>query len=188
MRLGCIVLLTLLASPTAFAECTTNWLGIGGSELATEVSNDERRELEQLLGMQLDDVACGRMRRLGASGFIVKHGFFVLTMDEALFVSDRKVREVLFRTHYRPVGTVYRIGHGSAVDHTLFVDITMGGERFRIELGCDASSAGASRTSSHAGSPPQRQGLRRPAVLSTRAIDSRAVCRSARVCIPLCRD
>ncbi|HVJ28685.1 MAG TPA: hypothetical protein VNA66_00125 [Gammaproteobacteria bacterium] len=138
MRHSCIVLLTLLASPPAFAECTANVLGIGGSESAMEVSSDERRELAQLLGTQLDDVACSKMRRLGASGFIVKRGFFVLTMDEAVFVSDRKVKEILFRTPYRPVGNTYRLGHGSAVDHTLFVDITTGAERFRFELTCDA--------------------------------------------------
>ena len=139
MRLGCIMLLTLLASPAAFAECTANVLGIGASDSASEVSNDERRELEQLLGAPLDAAACGKMRRLGGSGFIVKRGFFVLTKDEALFVSDRKVKEVLFRTLYRPLGNTYRLGHGSAVDHTLFVDITTGGERFRFELGCDAA-------------------------------------------------
>ena len=31
-------------------------------------------------------------------GFDAKRGFFVLTADEALFVSERKVKEVLFRT------------------------------------------------------------------------------------------
>ena len=139
MRLGCIVLMTLLTSPAAFAECTANVLGIGGSDSASEVSRDERRELEQLVGAPLDDAACGKMRRLGGTGFIVKRGFFVLTKDEALFVSDRKVKEVLFRTHYRPLGNTYRLGHGSAADHTLFVDITTGGERFRFELGCDAA-------------------------------------------------
>ena len=132
MRQWWIVLLALLVSPNAIAECAY-------PVVPADVSKQDRRELESLLGTQLDEVACGVLIR--ARGFVRRRVFFVLTADEALFVSDRKVKEVLFRTHFPAVRYASRsvFGPGGA-DNTQFVSFTTDDGELQFELGCDLTS------------------------------------------------
>ena len=135
MRQRCIVLLTLLLSPAALAECYDPAIGVGGSGISTEVSKTDRRELEQLLGTQVDAVACARMQpaRRFVGGFRVHRGFFVLTADETLFVSDKEVKQVLFRTTFLSV----RHATSSAFGHTHSLSVTTDAGELRFELDCD---------------------------------------------------
>jgi hypothetical protein len=129
------VWLAILVSPAALAECVEPLVGIGGSHLDSSVSNADRRELEQLLGMPVDEVACGRMQptRRVARGFVVHRGFFVLTADEALFVGDRKVKEILFRAELTAVRQLNVVAFGG----TQSLSIGSGGDAFDFELACD---------------------------------------------------
>lgn len=104
-----------------------------------EVSRAERRDLEQLLGTPLDAVACSRMQTIRPlkSSFTVKHGFFVLTMGEALFVSDRKVKEVVFRTGYLSVRGMHLFIYGPGVDNTQFLSFETDAGEFRFSFACD---------------------------------------------------
>jgi hypothetical protein len=70
MRQGCLVLLSLLLSPAALADCVWPAGGFGTSGLPIEVSNADRRELERLLGARLDGIACGRMSRERPRSFV----------------------------------------------------------------------------------------------------------------------
>lgn len=141
MRQVFIVLLTLLPWP-AFAECLTPLVGMGGSGLASAVSNADRRELESLLGTPLDHAVCGRMSRVWrlTTGFVAKRGFFVLTATEAVFVSDGKVKEVLFRADYADVHEQPRLifPPGFEIDNTVDIGVTTDAGRFRVELACNA--------------------------------------------------
>jgi hypothetical protein len=134
MKRVCGVLLALVLSPAAVAECLDPVIGVGGSGISSAVSNADRRELEQLLGTPLDALACARMqpvRRL-LGGFRMYRGFFVLTADEALFVGDKKVKEVLFRTTFLSVRNSARTVFG-----TQRLSVTTGAGESRFELACD---------------------------------------------------
>jgi hypothetical protein len=139
MKQGYIVLLAFLVSPNAVAECAFPVAGVGTSRFPADVSKEDRRELESLLGTQLAEVACGRMQR--ERSFAAKRGFFVLTADEALFVSDRKVKEILFRTRFPAVryASSFVFGPGG-VDNTQFVSFTTDDGRFKVELGCSLAA------------------------------------------------
>lgn len=137
MRQGCVVLLSLLLSPAALADCVWPAGGFGSSGLPIEVSNADRRELEHLLGARLDGVACGRISRERPRSFVAKSGFFVLTQDEALFVGDRKVKEILFRTRFVAIRHVSRTTFGS-----LRLGIATDAGEFRFELPCDVVARG----------------------------------------------
>lgn len=137
MRLGCVLLLSLLLSPAALADCVWPVVGLGASGLPIEVSNADRRELEHLLGARLDGVACGRMSRERPRSFVAKSGFFVLTQDEALFVGDRKGKEILFRTSFVAIRYVSRTSFGS-----LHIGVATDTGEFRFELPCDAVGRG----------------------------------------------
>ena len=128
MRQGCIVLLALLLSPNAIAECAY-------PVVPADVSRQDRRELESLLGTPLDEVTCGVLVR--ARGFVRRRVFFVLTADEALLVGDRKVKEILFRTHFPAVRYASRsvFGMGGA-DNTQFVSFTADDGEIELEIGC----------------------------------------------------
>jgi hypothetical protein len=140
MRVACVVLLTLLWSPAVVAD--RSW--IGGAGLAPEVWNEDRRGLEQLLRTPVEHVACSRMRRDDRflRGVAAKRGFLVLTEDEAVFVSDRRDQQVLFRTDFSGVRALYH----SVFDHgvfdlenawsTQFVQVTTDKGQFRFELTC----------------------------------------------------
>ena len=134
MKQGCTILLMLLLSPVAVAECLDPVIGVGGSGISSGVSNADRRELEQLLGIPLDALACGRMQpvRRPLGGFRMYRGFFVLTADEALFVGDKEVKEILFRTTFLGVRNSSRTVFGT---QRLSVATTAG--EFRFELSCD---------------------------------------------------
>jgi hypothetical protein len=147
MRQVCAVVLTVFLSPTALADCGSSWIGIGGAVLGGEVSNSERRELERLLGTPVDEVACSEMRRVRprVGSFAVTRGFFVLTAGQAVFVSDRKIQEVLFRTDFAAVREAYRtvfvfpvVPDSSArrVPTAVFLDVATDAGRFRFELEC----------------------------------------------------
>src|SRR5688572_11438261 len=132
MRQWWIVLLALLVSPNAIAECAY-------PVVPADVSKRDRRELESLLGTQLDEVACGVLIR--ARGFVRRRVFFVLTADEALFVGDRKVKEILFRTHFPAVRYASRSVFGpGGVDNIQFVRFTTDDGELQFELGCDLAA------------------------------------------------
>jgi len=132
VRNGYIALLALLLSPAAVAECLDPLIEIGGTPAA--VLNSDRRELEQFLGTQLDAVVCGRMQPTrGYKLYFADRGFFVLTADEALFVSDRKVKEVLFRTHFTGVRHMVR----RAFADMQFLDLTTGTGHFEFQFSCE---------------------------------------------------
>ena len=129
MRQGYIVLLALLVSPNALAECAY-------PAVPADVSKQDRRELESLLGTQLDEVTCGVLVR--ARGFVRRRVFFVLTADEALFVSDRKVKEILLRTPFPAVRYASRTVFGmGGPNNTQFVSFTTDDGEIELELGCD---------------------------------------------------
>jgi len=136
MRAGLVVLLSLLSAPAA-ADCAPTLFAVG-SGLATYVANADCREIERLVGAQLDHVVCGRMRRVHKylQGFVIKRGFFVLTKDEVLFVGDRREKTVLFRTGYGNVSKVTRSVFGFGVDNTLSLKFSAYDDRFRFELTC----------------------------------------------------
>ena len=137
MREAALVLLLLVSSPAA-ADCSPPLFSIGSSGLATGVANEDRRELVQLLGTQLDHVVCGRMRRTDRyiDRFVVKQGFFVLTKDEVLFVGDRKVKKVLLRVSFGDVRKLDRTVWGLGVDNTLSLDFSTGAGGVELELTC----------------------------------------------------
>jgi hypothetical protein len=141
MRTVCVVSLVLLWSPAAVADCS--W--IGGAGLAPEVWNEDQRGLEQVLGTPVEHVACSRIRRDDRflRGFSARRGFLVLTKDEAVFVSDRRDQQVLFRTDFSGVRAldhsvfdhgVFAVGNGWS---TQFVHVTTDKGQFRFELTCD---------------------------------------------------
>jgi hypothetical protein len=134
MTQGCTALLMLLLWPAAVAECLDPVIGVGDSGISSAVSNADRRELEQLLGTQLDAVACGRMQpvRRFLGGFRMYRGFFVLTADEMLFVGHKTVKEVLFRTTFLGVRNPTRTVFG-----TQRLSVTTDAGEFRFELACD---------------------------------------------------
>jgi hypothetical protein len=139
MRQGFIGLLTLLLSPAAVAECTPPLVGVGGSRLTMEVSREDRRDLEQVLGTPLDAVACSRMQTVRPikNSFTVRHGFFVLTKDEALFVTDRKTKEVVFRTGFSSVRMMGLWVYGPGFDNTQYLSFETDAGMFRFEFACD---------------------------------------------------
>jgi hypothetical protein len=63
----------------------------------------------------------------------VHRGFFVLTADEALFVGDRKVKEILFRAELTAVRQLNVVAFGG----TQSLSIGSGGDAFDFELACD---------------------------------------------------
>jgi hypothetical protein len=136
MRVGLIVLLSLLSAPAA-ADCSPT-LFASGSGLATYVTREDRRELEQLIGTQLDHVVCGRMRRVYkyVQGVVIRRGFFVLTKNELLFVHERGEKEVLFRAAFGDVDGLSRTVFGPGVDNTLFLSLATDAGWFRFELTC----------------------------------------------------
>jgi hypothetical protein len=77
-------LLALFLAPGAGAACEWPIFAVG-SGIVSVASRQDRREIEQLLGTQLDEIACARMQRVRryGSGFKVPRGFLVLTKDEA---------------------------------------------------------------------------------------------------------
>jgi hypothetical protein len=134
MRTG-IVLLALLLSPVTGVACEWPIVAVG-SGIVSKASKEDWRELAQLLGTQVDHVACGRMQRIRfyTSGFTVKRGFLVLTKDEILFVSDRRTKEVLFRAAF----TWVRHASRSVFVDTRFLTVTLDGAEFRFDLACDS--------------------------------------------------
>jgi hypothetical protein len=169
MRCGGFVLLTLLLSPAALADCA--W--VGGPGLAPEVWNRDRRELEQLLATPLEHAACARMQRVGRlkSGFIVRRGYLVLTNEEILFVSDRRDKEILFRADFAGVRELERSPSAPVVlvteSSTQFLHVATEAGRFEFELTCEAAGRLVAdeierRTAGHLPLVPQRRGAREP--------------------------
>jgi hypothetical protein len=135
MRAG-FVLLALLLSPATGVACDWPFVGIG-----SEASRDDRRELEQLLGTQLDHVACGSMQRirLYTSSLTLRRGFFVLTEDEAVFVKDGRTKEVRFRTAF----TWVRYGARSVFGDTQYLIVAIDDAEFRFAFDCDGVARAA---------------------------------------------
>jgi hypothetical protein len=123
----------LLLSSGALAECAASF-GNGGPSLATAISKEDRREIERLLGAQLDHVVCSRTHR--ARGFVIQDGFFVLTSDEALFVSGPKRMDILFRTDFAGVRYATLRVFGDAQ----LLTVTTDAAHFRFTLGCDLAA------------------------------------------------
>ena len=135
-------MLTLLASPAAFATDCVPLASAGGSGLVPDVSRQDRREIEDLLGEQLDRVICGRMRQDGiVRGLVPKSGFLVLTKNGVVFVGDGAVKEVLLREAYPYVAGLDRGVFGPGFDNTLFLSFSIDTERYRFELPCMGGAA-----------------------------------------------
>jgi hypothetical protein len=135
-------LLVLIASPAAFASDCVAPASAGGSGLVPEVSRQDRREIESLLGAQLDRAICGRMRRDGfIRGLVPQSGFLVLTKDEVVFVSDGAVKEVLLREAYHTVSGLDRGAYGPGFDNTLYLSFSIDDARYRFELPCMGDAA-----------------------------------------------